>query len=406
MARRRSAKTTAPVSNAIEEAFKRENITTQRMDIAIRDLQWDAKTYSFRDAAKLTDAAIKSLADSIREAGVLLVPPLVKRIDAGFLVIDGHRRKLALELLAKDPACADWTGDSLIPANVIVNEVSELELKLAGASANLDREELSQTERSRCAVSLRNSGAPKSEIMRRLNIKESQLERDLLVGNTLWVLKAIEEHCITHTIASRLLAVAEKYKRMDEFRDEFTRWKKEIRKALRKKNEERRSNDQDELTGEKLWPQRYLKGAQVEAWADALKTGRPFVPPSFKFKALIAKTEGGIEKVQIDSLNVPVAELSVGDAAKVYQRLVDLSEQLEPILLAKKQEQRKSGGAESKPSKGAERLAALGLEAFAGDEEEGIDGDEDDLLGDAIERDEFDAADSIEFPDDEQAKGE
>jgi len=88
-----------------------------------------------------------------------LVPPLVKRIESGFLVIDGHRRKLALELLARDPACTDWTGDSLIPANVIVNEVSELELKLAGASANLDREELSQTERSRCAVSLRNSGA-------------------------------------------------------------------------------------------------------------------------------------------------------------------------------------------------------------------------------------------------------
>ena len=160
MARKRSAKTTAAVSNAIEEAFKRESITTQRMDLAIRDLQWDAKTYSFRDTEKLTDAAIKTLADSIREAGVLFVPLLVKRIDAGFLVIDGHRRKLALEMLAKDAACGDWTSDTLIPANVIVNEVSELELKLAGASANLDREELSQTERSRCAVSLRNSGAP------------------------------------------------------------------------------------------------------------------------------------------------------------------------------------------------------------------------------------------------------
>jgi len=65
--------------------------------------------------------------------------------------------------------------------------------------------------------------------------QESQLERDLLVGNTPWVLKAIEEHCITHTIASRLLAVAEKYKRMDEFRDEFIRWKKEIRKALHRR---------------------------------------------------------------------------------------------------------------------------------------------------------------------------
>ena len=85
MARKRSAKTTAAVSNAIEEAFKRESITTQRMDLAIRDLQWDAKTYSFRDTEKLTDAAIKTLADSIREAGVLFVPLLVKRIDAGFL---------------------------------------------------------------------------------------------------------------------------------------------------------------------------------------------------------------------------------------------------------------------------------------------------------------------------------
>lgn len=406
MARKRSAKTTEVVANAVEEAFAREGITAQRMDIAIRDLQWDAKTYSFRDATKLTDAAIKTLADSIREAGVLLVPLLVKKVEGGYLVIDGHRRKLALELLAKDSACADWTGDTLIPANVIVNEVSELGLKLAAASTNLDREEFSQTERSRCAVSLRNSGAPKSEIMRRLNIKESQLERDLLVGNTPWVLTAIEEHCITHTIASRLLAVAEKYKRMDEFRDEFIRWKKEIRKALRKKNEERRNNDQDELTGEKLWPQRYLKGAQVEAWADAMKTGRPFVPPSFKFKALIAKTEGGIEKIQIDSLNVLVAELTVGDAAKVYQRLVDLSEQLEPILLAKKQEQRKSGGAEAKPTKGLERLAALGLEAFAGDDDEGIDGDEDDSLGDGSERDEYDATGSIEYPDDEQADGE
>ncbi len=181
---------------------------------------------------------------------------------------------------------------------------------------------------------------------------------------------------------------------------------KEIKKALRKRNDERRSNDQEELTGEKLWPQRYLKGVQVEAWADAMKTGRPFSPPSFKFKALIAKTEGGIERVQIDSLNVPVSELSVGDAAKVYQRLVDLSERLEPILVAKKQEQRKSGNVGAKPTKGAERLAALGLEAFVGDDEEGIDGDEDDSLGDGSERDEYDATGSIEFPDDEQADSE
>ena len=143
----------------------------------------------------------------------------------------------------------------------------------------------------------------------------------------------------------------------DEFRDEFARWVKEIKKALRKRNDERRSNDQEELTGEKLWPQRYLKGVQVEAWADAMKTGRPFSPPSFKFKALIAKTEGGIERVQIDSLNVPVSELSVGDAAKVYQRRLICQSDLSPSSSLRN----KSSGSPAmsgEPTKGAERLAA------------------------------------------------
>ena len=406
MARRKSTKSDNVVSNAVEDGFKRETITTERMDVPIRDLSWDADTYSFRDAVKLTEASIKTLADSIREAGALLVPLLVKKVESGFLVVDGHRRKAALAMLVKDATCSEWTSETLIAVNVITNEVSVLALKLAGASANLDREEYSPTERSRCAVSLHTSGAPKSEIMRRLNIKDSQLDRDLLVGGTPWVLKAIEEHCIQHSTAARLLAFAEKHERTDEFRGEFKRWVKAITKMLRKKNDERRNNDQEELTGEKLWPQRYLQAKQVQAWTDAIKTGRSFEPPSFKFKALIVKTDGGIERVQIDSLNLPVSDLSVADAAKVYQRLVDLSDRLEPILLAKKQEQRKSGVTETKPTKGAERLAALGLDEFAGDDGEGIDGDEDDLLGDLDERDEIDAADSIEYPDDEQADNE
>lgn len=401
MTTKNTTETASIDTNALEEVFTRENVKTQRRDVAIAELRWDSETFSFRDNAKLTETAIQTLADSIREAGVLLVPLLVKQIDGGYLVIDGHRRKLALETLAKDDAVDEWAGETLIPVNVITNDVSELELKLAAASANLDREELSQTERSRCAVSLRDSGAPKSEIMRRLGIKESQLDRDLLVGDTPWILEAIEAHNITHSTAARLLAVAEKHERMDEFRDEFDRWVRTVKHMLRTKNDERRNNDQEELTGDKLWPQRFLKAAQVQAWTDAMKTGRPFEPPSFKFKALITKTDGGIERVQIDSLNVALSELSVADAAKVYQRLVDLSDQLEPVLLAKKQQQRKPDGEQATPSKGADRLAALGLEVFVG-KEEGIDGEEDDLVGETEERDEIDAADTIEYPGDEQ----
>ncbi len=77
---------------------------------------------------------------------------------------------------------------------------------------------------------------------------------------------------------------------------------------------------------------------------------------SFKFKAIIA-SEGGVKKVQIDSRNVALADWSAKDLAKVYQRVTDLSQQLEPVLMTKANSDPESS--EQRPSLGQERLLAL-----------------------------------------------
>lgn len=384
-----------------EESFTRETVETVRMDIPVGKLRWDAKTFSFRDQSELKkDAAgIKALADDIREAGGLLTPLLVQKSEAEggtFLVLDGHRRKLAIESLM-DSQSAGWTAETTIPANVITSPAAKLELLLRAASANVLRTEFSKTDRARVATALFEEGCPKSEIMRLLMIKDSQLERDLLVGRTPWMLDHIASRNITHSQAATLLAAAEKHDRVAEFRDEFDLWVANTKKTLRTKNAERRRNDQKELDKDQLYPQRYLKSDQVRAWMDALKADREFEEPSFKFKALIA-SEGGVKKVQIDSLNIALADLSAKDLAKVYQRVTDLSQQLEPVLMTKATSEPDAG--EQQPSLGQERLLALGLESLVSDDV-GTDGEDDELFDESFDRVEHDATDTIEFPSDD-----
>lgn len=390
-----------PEASNSDESFTRESVKTVRMDIPTGKLRWDARTYSFRDQSELKKDApgIKALADDIREAGGLLTPLLVQKSEAEggtFLVIDGHRRKLAVESLV-DSHTSGWTTETLIPANVIINAPAKLELLLRAASSNVLRTEFSKTDRARVATALFDEGCPKSEIMRLLTIKDSQLERDLLVGRTPWMLEHIALRNINHSTAAMLLAASEKHDRVSDFRDEFDLWVANTKKMLRKKNAERRRNDQKELDKDQLHPQRYLKSDQVRAWMDALKADREFEEPSFKFKALIA-SEGGVKKVQVDSLNVALADLSAKDLAKVYQRVTDLSQQLEPVLMTKATSEPETS--KRPPSLGQKRLLELGLESLVSDDE-GVDGEEDESFDNPSERAEHDSTGTIEFPADD-----
>lgn len=127
-----------------DDAFRRESVDKQSMEVPLGSLDVDAATFSFREETELKDdnKEIKKLADNIRASG-LNVPLLVKKNGDRYLVIEGHRRRLAMRSLA-DAGDAGWTMESPVKCEVIVNDVSRLELLLRGADSNMNRSEISR----------------------------------------------------------------------------------------------------------------------------------------------------------------------------------------------------------------------------------------------------------------------
>jgi hypothetical protein len=203
-----------------------------------------------------------------------------------------------------------------------------------------------------------------------------------------------------------LLASAVKYGRQEEFREELGAWSERKKLDLRDENRQRRSSDREELTGDKLWPQKYITTSLLASWKDGITTGR-WNSPRFRFQASIEEdTDSGRKQLKVDSLSRYVDTLTAKDIAKVYKRFYTLTEELLPVLLDKRQrEQSASPKSRGKASDAASRkLAEVGLADLIDDDDDEIDGDDDPDFDADEERDEQDLTSTAELPDGPQAE--
>lgn len=378
-----------------QNEFNREPIKTERRDVAIKDLTEQANIFSFRDPDHLTSKSVQSLMDSIREAGVLYTPLLVKKMPNGkYEVRDGHRRRLSCQGLVEDEASKDWTADTNVPVNVIINDVSLGEQLLASVSSNVDREELSKTERARAAYTLYTHAIPKSEIMRRLDMKETQLERDLLVGGTKWMMDLIVEKSIDQTRAAELLSVAHKKNCIDQFKEELELWVEEVKLKIKRLTREYKQKDR-KVPQRLQTPAGHMDSKQIKEWKDAMEEGRDFEVPEFQYTAYV-ESENGVDKIKIEGLAANVAEMKLAEFQKVYERLLNVTQLMEPHLLKKLHDSGDKSTMGRKRSE--EHLEKLGLSSVLPPPP--TDGEDSETIDDTNERTETDATDTMKFPTD------
>lgn len=378
--------------------FNRDTVETRQDVVLFNKLYWEPEEYSYRDkrALKSDNESIEQLAEDIRQSGGLLTPLLVRQLDTGkFLVLDGHRRKAAIELLVKGQTPGFDIESLVVPVNVIISEITKLEELMRSASANVSRIDFSKTERARVLKALYDEKCPEGEIQRILNIKKSQYDRDLLLSHTDWMMDLVEDKCVNYSTASRLLQVAKSTGMENALREALDEFVEKTKQALKAENKRRRANDQKEKTGDQLDPQKYLKADQVTTWEDDMRAGRQLSEAGFKFKALVSETKG-VKTLEISSINRNLAEMGVNQISKVVKRLYDVLEELEPVAVTKRlQEEKQISRDTGSPgrSRGDLRLVELGL-VFEDDDDEGLDGDFDEI-DEGQERDEKDILDEI-----------
>ena len=392
-----------------EATFTRPKVVDTLKSVRLDSIVLDPDELSFRELEELQieSAGMKALIEDITACGNIHTPLLVKDLNDGhFLVVDGHRRVTALKGIS-DRGVTGFSPEMEVPANVMPPDTSQAEVYLRIASGFIRKRGLSGAGRCRLAVRLEAAGLPLSQIVKELEISESTLMRDLLVGKDDWALAHIDAREITHSAAASLLKEAKDAKganRLDEFKEVFDRWVKETKTEIQSENDTRLAADKKALSGPQLWVQKRLDADLVESWVNALKAGRKLdFKSELRFRAGISK-EKGVERIEISALNVPLGELGLKGSRKVFERLVDLADGMVPHMQRMAAEEKEQDQRTAKRSAGRNRLRELGLgdladEADARDAEEvGSDGDDDPEFDRPATREENDLRETGEFP--------
>jgi hypothetical protein len=182
------------------------------------------------------------------------------------------------------------------------------------------------------------------------------------------------------TLAAEMLAAAEKAGRQEEFLSSFEHWTGETRRLIQAEEDSREARGERPMSKAKREVRSHLTPQLVEAWRQALKKERllPQRAPRSNFRAVL-DTTGGIARIEIASLSKSVREMSAAELAIVLERCLDLSRELEPVLLSKAADERLTSNSETDGQAGLRpgraRLVELGLGSLVGEagpaEEEG-----------------------------------
>ena len=108
---------------------------------------------------------LQELADTIQESGLLQPISVLKR-DGRYIIIAGHRRKMAFELLKKEE----------IPAT-ISEKISDIDLQILATIENLTRVDLSLLEEAKAYSDILSSGLKLKDLAKKLGKSESDISR-------------------------------------------------------------------------------------------------------------------------------------------------------------------------------------------------------------------------------------
>lgn len=373
------AKPTA--SDTSVQAFVLEGSTKTLRQVPFNKIVVRAEDYAFRDGSgpnPFSKKALQALMESIMQHKGIHVPLLLRDLGNGtFLLVDGHRRYFTLKLLIEAKVLG-FTVDMLLPANVLAAGTSELVMVATGLSANLERQPLAYEGRLKATKKLYELGMPRKAIAQLLNVGESTVDRDLALASDAEMMDLVREHCIQATNASSLLAAAGKHNRRDALMSHYKQWLEETKAQIAADVAALKAQDADlNVPVSKTWPQSRLTPQLVRHWRVALEKNQDLVDPGFRFKALVRK-DGGVQRIEVDSLNQAIDDMSAEDVAKVLQRCVDLAADLEPVLTSKMAEEQDEEAEEvAKVSPGQQRLQQLGWSQFASESDVDDDYDPD-----------------------------
>ena len=357
-----------------------ESVAMQQGKVKFRDIQIDAAVNSYRDSEELTDESIAPLAEDMLAHG-LITPWLVQALaDGKYMAHDCNRRHHATSYNIKRGA-AGFTLDMEIPVQILPAATSELAVVKRAVASNIQRQGLSDIGRIRACVRLKGLGATDVEIGQTLGVSVTTVGRFLTLGtNPVWM-NYVSDHDIPFSTAVRLMQVAEAENRTMDLNEAFDEWRADTRMAIDAEDNRRRADDEKSLTISQKWLQPYLKGEQVDAWIDQMRSGRPLGPPSFKFKALISQGDGP-RRLEIDGISKELDGLSLDALGKIAGRIADLGEDLKQALREKHaaEQQGQAASATADEERPSQRLwKELGLQRL-------LDGEPDAEVEEAEER--------------------
>jgi ParB-like chromosome segregation protein Spo0J len=341
--------------------FKLQPLATEPQNIPLNKIFIQPEDFAFRDAHELEAEDLKPLAEDIAAMG-LTTPVLLQDCgERGFLLLDGHRRLLAIRKLARD-GVEGFPEDMRIAANVISSKASVLDTTARAISANIQRQSLSAMGRIQAAARLAKLGMPQTEIARLLAVSDATILRDLAVAGSEQLLSHICFHNISATAAATLMKAALDANRVGEFLEELDHWLTVTMAAIEVEVERREASDEDPLSESQRRPQRYFSAELVRCWKSALQSGGELGQPTFRFKAIVRKDKGRT-LLEIDPLRRDVADMSASELAKVFQRTVDLADALQPLVVEKAKSELAGNdpSAGARASRGEDTLQSLGL---------------------------------------------
>ena len=330
------------------------------------------KDYAFREGIgsdPFSKTALRSLKESIMRHGGIHTPILLRDLGNGtYLLVDGHGRYFALLQLIEEKV-AGFTPDMLLPANVLATETSDLVMVATGISANTERRPLAYEGRLKATKTLYELGMPRKAITQLLNVSESTVDRDLALAGDDEMMAYVKSHYIQATYAASLLAAAAKHNRRNDLVTHFKVWLEATKAQIAAEIAALKAQDADmALPASQTWPQSRLTAGLVKHWRTALEKGNSLADPGFRFKAMV-RSDGGVQRIEVDALNKPVDDMSAEDVAKVLQRCVDLAANLEPVLTSKMAEENEGADQDETSetvSPGQQRLQQLGWGQLAG----------------------------------------
>jgi len=343
-------------------AFKLESVKTALRKISFSAIKVDSEANAYRDPEDFSDDALKPLAEDIAQNG-LCTPVLVQELpDGAYLLHNGHRRHASIDYNIRK-GVVRFSRDMELEAMVIVGNPGELATAARAIAANIQTKSFSALGRVRAGTRLKKLGMPEAEIARCLAISESQLTRDLALGENPKWMQHVRDHDVAATTAATLIKAGKDAERLDDLEKAFDAWLDQTNLAICEEESRRRENDESSLTLSDKWAQKYLSREQVAAWMQALKSGEPLGQAVFRYRALVRR-EKGRRRLEIDGISKDIEDLSLGELAKVTARIADLDAELRRELREKAEaEKRASQEVESVEgeSPGHQFLKELGL---------------------------------------------